>query len=126
MHCLRCGVCCTETEMLLSQEDINRIEKRGYKKDFFAQLDNEGYAMLRNENGFCVFYNPKNHTCKIYRYRPAGCRLYPVIFVEGKGIAIDKICKMHHIDMKEKERRGTKIRQLLKTIDAEAEQRRVK
>ena len=57
MRCSHCGICCTETEMLLSNEDIKRLEKRGFHKKYFVKIFKDGYAQLKNRNGYCVFYD---------------------------------------------------------------------
>ncbi len=127
MHCLRCGVCCTETEMLLSNKDIERLEKKGYARTFFVQFDLDGYATLRNHRGYCVFYDPEKRRCKVRAHRPSGCRIYPVIYDENKGITVDTICPSRNsVTEKQKAKRGEKVLKLLKTIDAEAKQRRLK
>lgn len=124
MHCFRCGVCCQETEMLLSNEDIERLERKGYSREFFASLNKEGYFKLSNVRGFCVFYEAKNHECRVYPIRPLGCCLYPVIFVESSGIRVDNICPAKgNFEGKTIAERGMKVLQLLETIDEEAESR---
>lgn len=75
MRCVRCGICCQETEMLLCAADITRLEKKGYSKESFVRFDKEGYALLRNRQGFCAFYNTKDRKCDVYADRPAGCRV---------------------------------------------------
>ena len=126
MHCFRCGLCCKETEMLLLEEDIERLERKGYPRNFFALLDKEGYAKLRNVQGYCVFHDAKNHRCRVYADRPSGCRLYPVIFVESIGIRVDNICRskvtFNDTDVK---RKGIKVLKLLERIDKEAKNRRL-
>jgi Fe-S-cluster containining protein len=125
MRCLRCGVCCRETEMLLSCRDIERLEAEGYRRDFFVRLDSEGYAMLRNHRGYCVFYDTEKKRCKVRAHRPSGCRIYPVIYDEDKGITADTICPSRNsVTEKQKAKRGKKVLQLLETIDAEAKKRR--
>ncbi len=125
MHCLRCGVCCKETEMLLSTKDIKRLEKKGYDRNFFVHFDSEGYATLRNRRGYCVFYDAEKRRCKVRAYRPSGCRIYPVIYDEDKGIILDPICPSRNsVADKQKAKRGEKVLKLLKKIDAEAKQRR--
>ena len=125
MHCLRCGVCCKETEMLLSEKDIERLERKGYARESFVQFDLEGYATLRNWRGHCVFYDPQKKRCIVRAYRPLGCRLYPVIYDEDNGIMVDSICPSRcSVDEKQKAKRGKKVLKLLKTIDTEAEKRR--
>lgn len=125
MHCSNCGACCTETEMLLSQKDITRLEKKGFSKNYFVNYDKQGYAQLKNRQGYCVFYNLKKHQCSVYSARPSGCRIYPVIFDEEKGIILDDICQCRNtITEKEKQWKGKGVIKLLKSIDSEAQERR--
>ena len=125
MRCLRCGVCCRETEMLLSADDIERLEGKGFRKMFFARFDKAGYAKLRNRQGTCVFYDVEKRRCKVYANRPLGCRLYPVIYDETKGIIVDSICHAQGtLTEGKKERKGKKVLMLLEKIDAEAKKRR--
>jgi uncharacterized protein len=124
MRCSRCGVCCTETEMLLSANDIDRLEKKGYSKDFFVRFDKDSYAILRNRQGYCVFYNVKESQCDVYADRPAGCQVYPVILDEDNGIIIDDICcAQRTISKQEKARKGKQVIKLLEKIDQEAQAR---
>jgi len=124
MRCLRCGVCCRETEMLLSEKDIKRLEMKGYDRDFFVRFNSEGYATLRNYHGFCVFYDATNRRCKVRAHRPLGCRIYPVIYDEDKGIVVDAICPSHgSVTEKQKIKKGKKALKLLAKIDAEAKNR---
>jgi Fe-S-cluster containining protein len=124
MQCLRCGVCCSETEMLLETEDIERLQREGYRKTFFAKLDSKGYFTLKNFKGYCVFYDKENQRCKVRAARPAGCRIYPVMHDEDNGIVIDNICPAGStISEKQKAGRGKKVLKLLKRIDAEAQKR---
>ena len=126
MRCLRCGVCCKETEMLLSAADIKRLERKGYDRDFFVRFDSEGYATLRNNRGYCVFYDTEKRHCKVRANRPLGCRIYPVIYDENKGITVDTICPSRDsVTDKQKAKRGKKVLKLLETIDAEAKNRRL-
>lgn len=83
--------CCYETEMLLLEEDVERIVALGYKESYFA-VESDGFKMLRNSSsGRCVFHDGKK--CTIYSNRPAGCRLYPIIFDEDLNHAVkDRLC----------------------------------
>ena len=127
MKCTRCGICCQETDMLLSAEDIKRLEKHYHTKDTFVRTDNEGYKLLRNRQGHCVFYNPQQKRCNAYLLRPTGCRLYPVIYDEEKGIITDNICRAQEtITEQEKTRKGKRVLKLLAKIDNEATERRKK
>jgi Fe-S-cluster containining protein len=126
MRCLRCGICCTETEMLLSSKDIERLERKGYNRNFFVHFDSEGYATLKNQRGHCVFYDPEKKRCKVRTHRPAGCRIYPVLYDEDKGIVVDSICPSRgSVTEKQKAKRGEKVLKFLETIDAEAKKRRL-
>jgi Fe-S-cluster containining protein len=108
--------------MLLCTEDIERLERKGYSKQFFAQFDRDGYATLRNQQGYCVFYDAENRRCRVYADRPLGCRIYPVIYDEEKGIVVDSICHAQGtVTEKQKAKRGRKVLKLLEKIDAEAE-----
>lgn len=87
-----CGKCCYNTEMPLVPEDISRIEELGYSREFFVD-DSSGIPRLRNINGHCVFLDPATNACKIYEYRPIGCRLYPLVYDASTGtVTVDKLC----------------------------------
>ena len=62
--------------MMLTIEDVKRIEELGYH-DFYYEKD--GYLFLKNEQGKCVFLDDKG-LCKIYENRPEGCKFYPFIY----------------------------------------------
>lgn len=125
MRCMRCGVCCQQTDMLLSEADIIRLEKQGHRRESFVRFDPEGYALLRNRQGNCVFYNPTAKCCGVYLFRPVGCRVYPVLFDEDKGITLDSICPAQAtITAEEKTRKGKTVLKILETIDQEAHARK--
>lgn len=87
-----CGRCCYETEMILFEDDIKRIESLGYPRKYFV-VSRGGVRMLRNINDHCVFLDPKTNKCTIYPHRPIGCRLYPLVYDTDKGIVVvDKFC----------------------------------
>jgi Fe-S-cluster containining protein len=112
--------------MLLSAKDIERLERKGYDRDFFVRFDSKGYATLRNNRGYCVFYDTEKRRCKIRAHRPVGCRIYPVIYDENKGITVDTICPSRNsVTDKQKAKRGKKVLKLLETIDTEAKNRRL-
>ncbi len=124
MRCSRCGKCCEKTEMLLSEADIKHLKKLGYGENNFVVYDEDGYAKLRNIREHCVFYDVEKRLCKVYKYRPLGCRIYPVVFVEGKGVVVDNLCPSKHtVSTAERQRKGKILRKLLERIDEEAERR---
>lgn len=80
-----CVECCIETRMPLSRSDIERISGQGYRfKDFVVKRKRERF--LRNSKGRCVFLWEGD--CRIYSFRPEGCRLYPLVYHENDRKAI--------------------------------------
>ena len=124
MACSRCGICCLKTEMPLSKKDIKILMEKGYEIEFFSQLNYEGYVLLRNIDGHCVFFDEKNKKCKIYDNRPMGCRLYPIIYDESIGVVVDETCP-HNKKWNEHRTKlmAKKLIKLIKKIDSEAKQR---
>jgi Fe-S-cluster containining protein len=102
--------------MPLSHSDIARISKMGHQlKDFATKTDN-GWR-LKNRDGRCVFVSDQG--CKIYSYRPEGCRLYPLIYDEDlRKATVDRLCplgdkfKFGKEDIK-------RLRKLLKKLEKE-------
>jgi uncharacterized protein len=124
MHCARCGMCCQETEMLLSEGDIKRIERLGYGTKRFVRIDKAGYAKLRNTQKHCVFYDPLKKECSIYDRRPEGCHVYPVVFDYSAGIVVDEICgERNTMTYQEQAETGLQVKSLLTRIDKEAQKR---
>ncbi len=94
-HSENCYECCLETEMPLSEKDITRISKLGFKIDEFLE-EQDGFMVLRNIDSKCFFL--KNGLCIIYENRPEGCRYYPLIYdLEKDEFVIDNLC-MHYQD----------------------------
>jgi len=111
--------------MLLSKKDVKRLETKGFSQNYFVLYDKQGYAVLRNRDGHCIFYDLKKRLCSVYVDRPSGCRVYPVIFDEDKGIVFDEICERRNsITKKEKDAKGKRVIKLLERIDSEALKRR--
>ena len=124
MRCSHCGKCCENTEMPLSKADIKRLEKAGFRREDFVQYDSRGYARLQNREGYCVFYDKKRRRCRVYKYRPLGCRIYPIIFSEDEGIIVDDLCPMKDtVSKSEMRRKGKMLVRLLEKLDEEAEYR---
>lgn len=120
MHCSHCGICCEKTEMLLSRADIRRLERAGQDREKFVRFSRQGFAQLRNTRGYCVFYQTAKHRCGVYRYRPLGCRIYPVIYSEEEGVIVDDLCPLAGtVSKKEIMFKAERIRSLLQRIDNE-------
>ncbi len=91
------------------------------------RIDAEGYALLRNRQGHCVFFNSQERRCDVYSFRPSGCRVYPVVFDEDRGVVVDFICHAQgSISEAEKARRGKCVIKLLRKIDAQTQARKLK
>ena len=111
--------------MLLSNEDIERLKRKGYPETSFVKFDQQGYATLQNVNGNCFFFNPEKTMCRERTNRPLGCRIYPVMLDEDRGIVVDNICPSANTFTEEqKTKRGKQVVRLLAIIDAEADNRR--
>jgi Fe-S-cluster containining protein len=80
--------------MVLSFHDIERIEKRGFDSGFFV-MEQDGWLQLKNAKGRCVFHN--GIYCTIYKDRPIGCALYPIVYDADHRCAIlDEDCPQRH------------------------------
>jgi len=94
-----CHYCCLETEMILTQEDLERIENLGYDRNDFCLQPNEadGFWQLQNVSSplgdKCYFLSDEGE-CTIYNDRPEGCRLYPLILnLDTNEEMIDEECR---------------------------------
>ncbi len=109
---------------MVSNTDIERLERLGHDIQKFVRYDRHGFVKLRNRHGFCVFYDSVKCRCKIYGHRPLGCRIYPVIYSEQEGIVVDDLCPMQDtVSEAELGREGERLIELLKRIDNEAHTR---
>jgi len=107
--------------MMLSNSDIERLARLGYNRQEFVHYDRHGFAKLQNCHGFCVFYDVVKRRCRIFKQRPLGCQIYPVIYSVQDGIVVDDLCPMKNTVSKiELKRKGKKVIELLQRIDNEA------
>ena len=119
IQCSECGICCHDTMMELSRDDIERLTKNGYLLEDFAII-NGGGASLRNVNGYCYFFNHSEKKCKVYESKPIGCTIYPVVYVEKKGARVDKLCPRGYMITEQEFRTKEKmLYELLKKIENE-------
>jgi len=79
--------------MELSSKDVERLEEAGYRREEFAVID-DGVIRLRNVDGWCYFYSLADKKCRVYKKRPLGCHLYPVVYLVNKGAVVDELCPM--------------------------------
>ncbi len=87
--------------MTLSQIDIQRIvesSKARLDKNEFVATTPDGFFQLKNVNGHCFFLDLESKLCKIYEFRPQGCRFYPMIYdLSNKKCVLDKECPRTHL-----------------------------
>lgn len=120
-YCIKCGNCCLDTEMMLSNEDILRIlSKAKPKYEFYYEKD--GFLYLANYENRCIFYNASDKKCTIHRYRPQGCRLYPFVYDNGKCV-VDKDCLNRENIKFIKKRKSKKVKKFVKLLEKECEER---
>jgi len=105
--------------MELSSKDIERLEKKGYRREEFAVIAG-GVARLRNVGGWCYFYSLADKKCRVYGKRPLGCYLYPVVYLMNEGAVVDELCPMGQtISEQELRTKGKILDKLLKKMDNE-------
>lgn len=83
--------------MPLSKDDIRRIERLGFRREEFVRVIKvkslRKIFVLKNKDGKCVFLS-KDGMCKIYKYRPKGCKLYPLVYnLDKQKVELDDLCK---------------------------------
>ena len=115
-----CVACCLETEMPLTEDDLKRIEKRGYKRAEFT-VEEEGETRLKNGNGVCFFL--EGGRCMIYEGRPEGCRIYPLVYeVDSHKFVYDMVCP-HSSEFSATREDKDRLKRLIRRLDREAEKR---
>ncbi|MHB8634251.1 MAG: YkgJ family cysteine cluster protein [Thermoplasmatota archaeon] len=75
-----CAACCMDTQMLLTQADIERLSG-GPVEDFWFTAE-DGFRQLRTQEAPgrpCVFLDEAGR-CRVHGKRPEGCRLYPAVW----------------------------------------------
>ncbi len=111
--------------MMLLNKDVERILRLGYGFHEFAFIDENGFIRLKNIDNHCIFLDPKTCKCKIYEFRPIGCRLYPIIYVEGVGVVIDTECPAHNtIEPRELNIKAKLLIQVIRKLKEEAKNRK--
>ncbi|TDI36193.1 MAG: YkgJ family cysteine cluster protein [Acidobacteria bacterium] len=82
-----CGQCCTQSifgngeveGVFLTKRDARRLAKAGLD---WAVEERDGYLLLAEKDGTCVFLDEKTKGCGIYANRPTQCRNFP--FTPGR------------------------------------------
>ena len=112
--------------MILTDEDLTRIEKAGnLRKDFcLPRSEADGFWQLKNIDSRCFFLN-KEGQCTIYSIRPYGCRVYPLVYEPSDNdILIDEDCRevVWFSKQEYEEEQVDFVREIGKTLIKEAEE----
>ena len=114
--CIRCNACCMNTEMILLGEDVERISRSlGIPADSFAELRG-GFLRLKNINRACALLERDSGKCLAYNVRPAGCRVYPLIYNDEKGVMLDDDCPLRNIWLNNPKELRKGFKELLKIL----------
>lgn len=117
----KCIQCCVDTNMVLSNVDIEWIKELGFDTKFFVS-ENRGWLQLKNNNGRRVFHD--SISCSIYEHRPEGCKLYPIIYDKDKNCAVfDEDC-LHRHRFKRSNNTKQQLYNLISKLEAEKAQRK--
>ncbi len=96
---------------------MQRLEALGYRREEFAVYE-DGEWRLRNINGHCYFLEP-GRGCRIYPYRPVGCRLYPAVCIEGHGVAVDAYCPLALLALRKLSENPALLERIARLISSE-------
>ncbi len=115
-----CVVCCLETEMPLTEDDLRRIEKLSFRRaDFTVEVDGE--TRLRNVRGVCFFL--EGGRCRIYGGRPEGCRVYPLVYnIDSHKFVHDPVCP-HSGEFEVTKADKERLKRLIRRLDRETAKR---
>ena len=88
-----CNTCCSEADVPLLNEDIDRIRQYGYYDAYFVEEEG-GVKKMRKLGGKCIFSGEGQ--CEVYMNRPLRCKLLPLTFNPETGRAeVDTGCRYH-------------------------------
>ncbi len=78
-----CSLCCYDIEMILTNDDLARLQTARPGEDFWFQAD-DGYIQLRTQRIDTAHGQPchflEDGRCSVWADRPEGCRLYPAVW----------------------------------------------
>ena len=120
--CKECGVCCLDTNMILSLQDISLIQRiyvsNNLRREDFVFGNKNGLFHLKNIKNRCVFFDIISKTCRIYSFRPKGCTFYLLIYdFDKEKCVFDEDCPRVHLfyqNNKKYERVCKEIKKFLK------------
>ncbi len=80
LDCLACGACCRDNEVVLEDEDFERLENAGLEhlaRAPWARRDRDGRVVLRLAKDERCKHLARDNKCGIYEARPNACREFP-------------------------------------------------
>jgi Fe-S-cluster containining protein/dUTPase len=117
-----CQVCCLETEMPLTEDDLAGLTALGHGPEAFSVMSPDGRTTLANVNGRCHFLG-SDGLCIVYDHRPEGCALYPLVLDETSGaVVVDEVCP-HGAEVRPSRRDTDRVRSLLARLERERARR---
>ena len=103
--CLQCDGCCRFKEEdsawrpKMAKEEITQLHKTGLADLILSKeiLSKDGAIKTVSCRGeyLCSFFNPQDHTCRIYSGRPFECQLYPFVLTRKNQqtvICVHRLC----------------------------------
>lgn len=104
--------------MPLLELDVARLHAAGHAPETF--VERVGNAIqLRNTDGHCVFL--VGGRCSVYEIRPEGCRLYPLVMIDGEP-GLDDCCPYWN-EFGDFLRRAPELMRVVETLNLEASRR---
>jgi Fe-S-cluster containining protein len=89
-----CNTCCSQADVPLLNEDIDKIRQYGYYDAYFVE-EAGGVKTMRKLSGNCIFSNDLGG-CEIYMNRPLRCKLLPLTYNPDTNRAeVDTGCRYH-------------------------------
>jgi uncharacterized protein len=91
--CLECPVCCRFPERQAALSPFffpeERTQAEGLKRQGSFRVEAPGQAskaaLVKCGHGYaCSFFDPADHTCRVYEARPLDCSMYPAVIMHGK------------------------------------------
>ncbi len=91
-----CSQCCHDIEMLLTNDDLERLWAARPAEAFWFEAD-DGYLQLKtrdgppargSEGGKPCWFLGDDGRCTVWSERPEGCRLYPAVWDDSLRAAV--------------------------------------
>lgn len=122
-----CALCCYDTEMPVTEDDVARLVALGHDRAAFTTVGAEGWlhlATVEPAEGMpgrpCYFL--KDGACSVYAARPQGCRIYPIVLNESSRLVRDEDCP-HRAEFPVDPAAKRRIQRILSALDREARSR---